>query len=118
MLSPLKKLPKTPAYSQNGLDGYAYPIENETFETYFIEVRQGHDDFIVSRVCTHIYHVIDGKGSFTVDGKRYEAKPGMLFEIPPGIEFTFSGAMHLLLIMTPPWFEGNAKITRKNPDVS
>lgn len=117
MRSPRKALSKLPTYSQCGLDGYAYPLDTEQVEAYLVEVRQGHDDYIVSRVCTHIYHVIDGKGSFTVDGKRYEAGPGMLFEIPPGIEFTFSGTMRLLLVMTPPWFEGNAKVTRRNPDV-
>jgi mannose-6-phosphate isomerase-like protein (cupin superfamily) len=86
-----------------------YPLENYTVETYFIEVRQGHDNSIVCHVCTHIYHVIDGKGLFTVDEKRYDAKPGLLFEIPPGIEFAFSGSMRLLLIMTPSWFEENEK---------
>ena len=86
-------------------------------EVYFVDVKQGHDTYFISKKCTHTYYVIEGEGFFDIDGSRHEAKGGMLFEVPPNVEYTYSGKMKLLLIMNPPWFRGNEEITKKNPSV-
>lgn len=54
---------------------------------------------------------------FTIEDERKDVEPGNLVEIPPGVKYTYSGEMKLLLIMQPPWFEGNEEIKGKNPDV-
>jgi hypothetical protein len=41
----------------------------------------------------------------------------MLIEVPPHLEYSYSGAMKLLLIGTPRWSMGNERMTKKNPDV-
>ena len=54
---------------------------------------------------------------FDIDNQKHEVSPGSFIEVPPNVEYTYSGQMKLLLIMSPPWFEGNEEITKPNPDV-
>ena len=112
-----RKLPKKPSFSQRGLDGYKFPLKNQDVEVSFVDVKQGHDDYIVSKKCNLIYYVLEGNGTFDINGVKCEAKPRDLFEVPTDVEFTYSGKMKLLLIARPPWFEGNEDVKRKNPVV-
>jgi mannose-6-phosphate isomerase-like protein (cupin superfamily) len=108
---------KKPSYTQRGLKGFKFPLKNKKVEVYFVDVERGHDTFIISKKITHVYYVIEGKGYFTISGRKYNVEPGMVVEVPPNVEYSYSGTMKLVLIMFPPWFKGNEKITRKNPDV-
>lgn len=111
------RLPRKPSFCQKGLSGYKFGLKNRNVEAYFIDVKQGHDTYIVSKKCTHVYYIVKGKGVFDIGGKKYNVRPGMLVEVPPKIEYSYSGAMKVLLIMNPPWFKGNDRIIKKNPAV-
>jgi mannose-6-phosphate isomerase-like protein (cupin superfamily) len=113
----IKKIPEKPTFSQKGLKGYRYDIENKEVEVYLVNVTEGHDKYLISKKITHCYYVLQGKGFFDIEEKKHFVKAGMLIEVPPNIEYVYSGKMKLLLIMNPPWFEGNEKITRNNPSV-
>jgi mannose-6-phosphate isomerase-like protein (cupin superfamily) len=113
----IRKLKDKPSYSQKGLDGYRFPLSNKEIQIYFVDVKKGHDTYIVSKKITHIYYILEGGGSFDIGGKKIQVKPGMMVEVPPNVEYTYSGKMKILLIMIPPWFAGNDEITRKNPSV-
>ena len=117
MSANIKKLSKKATFTQKGLKGYAFPLENKDLEIYYVDVGQGHDTFIISKKCVHIYFVLKGKGFFIINKKKLAAKQGALFEIPSQVEYTYSGKMQLLLIMAPPWHEENEIITGKNPSV-
>jgi mannose-6-phosphate isomerase-like protein (cupin superfamily) len=106
-----------PSYSQKGLSGYKFPLKNRNVEIYFVDAKQGHDTFLISKKCTHIYYVLDGRGFFVIRNKKHAVKAGMLIEMSPKIEYTYSGRMKLLLIMNTPWFKGNDKLTKRNPSV-
>jgi len=111
------KLPKKPTIKQKGLKGYQFPLENKNIEIDYVDVSQGHDNYIISKKCTHIYYVLEGAGEFELDGKVQKVKEGSMVEILPNVEFTYSGKMKLLLTMNPPWFEGNSTTIKKNPKV-
>lgn len=111
------KLPDKPSFSQKGLSGYKFPLKNHDIEVYFVDVVQGHESYFISKKCTHIYYVIEGEGFFDINGKKQDAKEGLLIEVPPNVEYTYSGRMRLILIMSPPWIKGNEEITRRNPSV-
>jgi len=111
------KRPRSPSFVQKGLKGYHFPTLNKKVEVYFVNVTKGHEAFFISKKITHIYYVLDGKGHFTIKDHLHHVHPGMLVEVPPNIEYSYTGNMRLVLIMTPPWFPGNEKVTRKNPDV-
>ncbi|OGY23886.1 MAG: hypothetical protein A2172_05125 [Candidatus Woykebacteria bacterium RBG_13_40_15] len=110
----IKDKPKKPTFSQSGLDGYQFPLENKEIEVYFVDVAKGHDNYIVSKKITHVYYIFEGKGFFDINGEKYDVTPGELIEVPPNVEYAYSGSMKLLLIMTPSWFEGNEMITKRN----
>jgi mannose-6-phosphate isomerase-like protein (cupin superfamily) len=117
-MSSVLTIPSSPSFASRGLRGYQFqPLKNEHLEVHFLDVRTGHDQFIISKVLTRIYYIIDGKGSFVIDNQKYDVAAGMLIEVPPGHEYCYSGAMKILLISNPRWFSGNEQNTRDNPDV-
>jgi len=111
------RLPARPSFEQKGLKGYMYPLTNKELEIYYVDVTQGHDTHLISRKCFHIYYVLEGEGFFDIDNQIRDVSKGSLIEVSPNTEYTYSGKMRLLLIMNPPWFKGNEKITKKNPSV-
>ena len=113
----IKELPDKPSFSQKGLDGFKYLLQNKKVDINIVEVHQGHDNYIISKKCTHFYYILEGTGEFDVKGEKYQVNPGMLIEIPTEIEYTYSGKMKILLITEPPWFEGNEKMTKPNQDI-
>lgn len=108
---------KEPTFEQKGLKGYRFPLENKELEIYYCDVSQGHDNYIISKKCYHLYYILEGNGTFEIEGVVQDITKGSFIEVPPHKEYTYSGKMKLLLIMNPPWFEANEKVTRSNPKV-
>lgn len=113
----IKKLPAKSSFSPKGFKGYKYSLRNRNIEVSIIDSTKGHDTFVISKKCTHIYYILKGSGHFEIADRKYKAKAGDLVEVPPKIEYTYSGKMKIILIMNPPWFAGNEKITKHNPEV-
>ena len=112
------RLPTTPTFQQRGLVGFKLPASSlDSCEVYLVQSEKGHDDFVRSEKITHSYYVISGVGTFEVDGKRFACSPGDFIEIPPAHEFTYTGSLELILIMSPAFLEGAIEVTRPNPDV-
>ena len=111
-------IPSSPSFALKGLKGYQFePLRNQELDIYFVDVEKGHDTFIISKKITRIYYILEGKGYFTIENKKYDVEPRMLVEVPPNVEYSYSGTMKLILISNPRWFEGNEEVTKKNPDV-
>ncbi|MGA8753743.1 AraC family ligand binding domain-containing protein [Candidatus Deferrimicrobium sp.] len=111
-------IPSSPAFALKGMKGYQFePLENKELDIYLLDVEKGHDTFIISKKITRTYYIIEGAGYFTIENRKYDVGPGMLVEVPPNVEYSYSGAMKILLISNPRWFRGNEEVTRKNPDV-
>jgi SAM-dependent methyltransferase/mannose-6-phosphate isomerase-like protein (cupin superfamily) len=112
-------LPASASFSDTGLSGYIFgPLNDPSVEVCYIDVRQGHDTFQISRKIKRIYYVLSGTGYFTITGCRYEVTSGTLVEVPPGLEYSYSGTMKLIAFMTPRWFVDNDTATKWNPDVT
>ena len=109
--------PTEPSFEQKGLKGYTFPTSNKELEVNFVDVTEGHDNYIVSKKCSLTYYILEGTGNFEIDGRMEDISEGSLIEVLPNTEFTYSGKMKLLLMVTPPWFEGNEEVTKKNPNV-
>ena len=108
----------TPSFVLKGLTGYEFhPLRDRDIAVHLLDVHKGHDTFMISKALTRIYYVIEGSGVFTIDNQKYNAVPGVLIEVPPGVEYSYSGSMKILLLSHPRWFDGNERMTRKNPDV-
>jgi mannose-6-phosphate isomerase-like protein (cupin superfamily) len=114
----IKAPSKKPKFSQKGLDGYNFTLSSvNNIEMHMVDIKTGHNTYIISKKCTHIYYIVEGSGTFDIDGKMIKVSTGNLIEVPPNVKYTYSGKMKALLIMDPPWFEGNEEILEKNPDV-
>jgi mannose-6-phosphate isomerase-like protein (cupin superfamily) len=108
----------SPSFTLNGMAGYEFqPLKDKDFAVHLLDVRTGHDTFMISKALTRIYYIIEGSGAFTIDNQKYDVVPGLIVEVPPGVEYSYSGSMKILLVSHPRWFEGNEQITRNNPDV-
>jgi mannose-6-phosphate isomerase-like protein (cupin superfamily) len=113
--NPIKKFSPKPTYKQKGVAGYKFSLKNKIIEVYFVNVLKGHDNYLISKKITHTYYILQGQGTFDINGKIYKVKTGNLIETEPKVEYTYSGKMKMLLIMTPPFFKGNDIKTRSNP---
>src|SRR5215471_18527418 len=112
------RAPSSPSFEGKGFRGFRFdPLRNQELEIHFVDVTRGHDTFLISRKATRIYYVLDGKGYFTIEDQKYGVEPGVLVEVPPNVEYSYSGAMKLLLIGNPRWFKGNDEVTKNNLDV-
>jgi mannose-6-phosphate isomerase-like protein (cupin superfamily) len=111
-------LPSSPSFALRGLKGYQFQaLKNQDLDIYILDVRTGHDTFIISKKLYRIYYILEGRGYFTIEDQKYNVEAGTLVEVPPGVEYTYSGTMSAILISTPRWFEGNEQETRENQDV-
>jgi mannose-6-phosphate isomerase-like protein (cupin superfamily) len=109
----------SPSFALKGLAGYEFqPLKHQDIAVHYLDVHGGHDTFMISKVLTRLYYIIEGTGVFTIDNQKYDVAPGMLVEVPPGVEYSYSGSMKILLVSHPRWFQGNERTTRKNPDVA
>jgi mannose-6-phosphate isomerase-like protein (cupin superfamily) len=102
-----------------GLSLHAFgTFQHKALEILYVNVRQGHDTFLISKKVTRIYYVLSGTGYFTIKNERYDVRENMVVEIPPKVEYSYSGNMQLIIFSTPRWFRGNDRSTRWNPDVN
>jgi mannose-6-phosphate isomerase-like protein (cupin superfamily) len=108
----------SPSFTLKGLVGYEFrPLKDQDIAIHFVDVHKGHDTFMVSKALTRLYYILEGAGVFMIDNQNYQVASGLLVEVPPGVEYSYSGSMKILLVSYPRWFEGNERMTRKNPDV-
>jgi chemotaxis methyl-accepting protein methylase len=111
-------LPAAMAFEGEGLLGYAFgPLKQKDLDIYYADVKRGHDFFMISKKITRTYYVLEGNGSFIINGDTYEVNKGMIVEVPPQVEYCYSGKMKLLIFSTPRWFRHNDRFTKWNSDV-
>ncbi|MBN2094840.1 MAG: cupin domain-containing protein [Candidatus Aenigmarchaeota archaeon] len=115
---PVKAFPKAPTFSQKGLEGFRFGLQDRELEIYVVDSKTGHDNFVLNRRSAHFYFVLEGSGKFIVGFRDYLVSKGDLVEIPPGTEFSYSGRMKLLMLMKPPFSAEDEEAIRKNPEVS
>jgi mannose-6-phosphate isomerase-like protein (cupin superfamily) len=117
-MSYVVEVSSSPSFTLQGMAGYEFqPLKDPDFAVHLLEVHTGHDTFMISKALTRIYYVIEGSGVFTIDNQNYDVSPGLVVEVPPDVEYSYSGRMKILLVSHPRWFEGNERMTRKNPNV-
>lgn len=109
-----KELPINPSFKQNGLNGYNYELETNNISITIEDCFLGHDTYHTNVRSSKIYYVLEGEGTYKIDGQIISVKKEDLIEIPPNTEFVFAGKMKLLLIMEPAFRAQDGKDGRKN----
>lgn len=113
----IKELPQNPHFVQNGLKGYKYNLEAKGLGLYIEVSHKGLDKYVYDKESTHIYYVLEGEGKFCIDRDIFNVKQGDVIEAPSRTEFTYSGKMKLILIMTPDFKTENDVDTNKENDL-
>jgi mannose-6-phosphate isomerase-like protein (cupin superfamily) len=67
------------------------------------ETQRGHAEEFYHTKSTFMYYIIEGKGSWIIEGKKHAVKKGDLVIIEPNKRFYYKGKLKQLLITVPPY---------------
>ncbi len=99
-------LPEGYSFEKVGIRGKTFQSKDLTDKIEFsiIEIEAGHQTKIIQKECLFAYYILEGGGSFEIDGVEENCGAGDLVIIPAGKLFTYLGKMKMLLICAPWWF--------------
>jgi mannose-6-phosphate isomerase-like protein (cupin superfamily) len=86
---------------------YIEGTNDEPADVLYASVNEEHEREFSNSKSHFIYYVIEGIGSFWVDGEQINVEPTDLVHIEPGDRIYYRGDMEMLLITTPPYDEAN-----------
>lgn len=101
----VQKLPDNFSFEKVGIKGKRFPrLENQKSGFSIIETEKGHETRIIETKCDFCYYILEGSGSFEIEGIKEECMRGDLVVIPSGKPFQYFGKLKMLLVSTPPWY--------------
>jgi mannose-6-phosphate isomerase-like protein (cupin superfamily) len=72
--------------------------------------------WLCQRECDFVYYIIEGQGTFHIEGRNEHCKVGNLVTIPKGTRFSYEGVgLKMLLTSTPPWRPAQEQVV-ESPD--
>ena len=86
-----------------GIDLWVYKTGTEKAGFAYIETTGGHLEEFYNKVSTFIYYILEGEGTFFLDGVATPAKATDLLVIRPNTKIYYLGKMKLNLITVPAW---------------
>lgn len=102
-----------------GVDITIYDENVESNNVVYEETKIGHLEEFVDKVSTHMWFIIEGKGTFVIDDERIEAGPKDVIVVPPNKRIHYFGKMKMLLCTTPAFHPRNESHVRNvNPSES
>ncbi len=91
--------------SKHGIKLHVYNSYNQVPQanTSVVSCGGGHFQEFYDKKSTFIYYVIEGKGTFYLNGKPTKAKATDLIVVKPKTKLYYLGKMKLLLTVVPSW---------------
>ncbi|MFA5107720.1 MAG: cupin domain-containing protein [Patescibacteria group bacterium] len=90
---------------KHGINLWVYPTGQEEAGVVYIEVAEGHLEEFFHRRCTFVYYVLEGEGTFYLNGEPTPVQATDLVVIPPMTKIYYLGTMKLTLTTIPSWTE-------------
>lgn len=78
-------------------------IRGKIFETRELGAELEFTTKIRENGCVFAYYILEGNGSFDIEGEKEKCREGNLVFIPKGKGFRYFGKMKLLLVSAPWW---------------
>jgi mannose-6-phosphate isomerase-like protein (cupin superfamily) len=88
----------------------------KTNNVVYEETTIGHLEEFYDEVSTHMWFVIEGRGTFVIDDEKVEAAAKDLVVVPPGKRIHYFGKMKMLLCTTPAFSPANEHHVRDVPE--
>lgn len=88
---------------KHGIKISVYPTKSNKAGFVYVEVEEGHFQEFYDKKSTFIYYILEGKGTFYLDGKETEVEATDLVVIPPMTKIYYFGKMKMTLTTVPAW---------------
>lgn len=97
--------PEAYSFEKVGIKGKTFDTKSLGDKVQFtmIEVEEVHETMIIEKECIFSYFILEGSGSFEIDGSTEGCSQGDLVFVPNGAAFRYTGKMKMLLVSTPWW---------------
>lgn len=92
--------------------GFEYPMNDKNINIAYIEIRERYPDkgFVLNEVIKEIVLVLNGKGSITIEGKKYILEKDDAFLILPNKKYFFEGDMDTIVTCSPAFYPEQHKL--------
>ncbi len=99
------KISKDQAFqkTKHGINLLIYPVGSANMGLVHIQTDAGHFEEFYHNESTFTYYVINGSGSFYLDGESIPVEAGDVITAPPKTKIYYLGSLELILVTTPPW---------------
>ena len=81
------------------------------------ETEKGHAEEFIHHKSAFIYYILEGKGTWVIEGKEYDAEAGDVVIVPPGKKIYFKGKLKQICITAPAWEEASEEHVRYIEDL-
>ncbi len=92
---------------KHGINLWVYPVGREEAGVVYVEVDEGHFQEFYHKQSTFICYILEGEGTFYLNGEAVTAKATDCIVIPPMTKIYYLGKMKMTLTTVPAWKEEN-----------
>ena len=89
--------------SIHGVDLLVYPTGREEVDIVSVDVKEGHFQEFYDTKSTYVYYIIEGAGTFYLDGVATPVQAEDVIIAPPMTRIYYLGTMKMTLVTTPAW---------------
>ena len=89
--------------SKHGINLSVYETKTDDFGFVEIETEEGHFQEFSDKKSYFIYYILEGEGTFYLNGEATPAKPTDLIVIPPNTNIYYIGKLKMTLTTIPGW---------------
>jgi len=97
-------------------EGFLLYIPNTNTDSYgcfLVDSINGHDSVAYDSKSVHSYYVLEGTGTFEIDGEKIDVSSGDMVSINPNKVFYYSGTMKMVEEIIPNFDEKNFHVVEK-----
>jgi mannose-6-phosphate isomerase-like protein (cupin superfamily) len=99
-------------FSKHGIDLTVYGRHDPSATVVHVKVERGHFQEFLNVRSTYIYYVVQGRGTFYLDGRPVAVGATDLMAIPPNTRIHYFGSMEMVLTVAPAFDEQDERHVR------
>ncbi len=88
---------------KHGIKIWVYDTRRDDIGFVYVECEDGHFQEFYDKVSTFVYHIIEGEGTFYLNGEATPVKAGDLIIAPSLTKIYYFGKLKMSLVTVPAW---------------